>query len=78
MGRKDKSLEDKAHNYLHDMIIQHKLQAGKRIIESDIADCLGMSHRCVLRCGAWRSWFTACRTWGRLWSGLRSGCSGNE
>ena len=43
MGRKDKSLEDKAYNYLHDMIIQHKLQAGKRIIESDIADCLGMS-----------------------------------
>ena len=29
MGRKDKSLEDKAYNYLHDMIIQHKLQAGK-------------------------------------------------
>ena len=43
MGRKDKSLEDKAYNYLHDLIIQHKLQAGKRIIESDIADCLGMS-----------------------------------
>ena len=43
IGRKGNNLENKAYEYLHEMITQHKLQAGKRIIESEIADHLGMS-----------------------------------